>query len=96
MSALNGATAVLQLPVNGAATAVPTGGREQYVLTGTNGVVSDPQARLMYFVKDDALVLTWRIETDISDSWLLSYVDAATNKEVHGVVNYVQHAKYQV
>ena len=96
VAALNGATSILQLPVKGAATATPAGGKEQYILKGTEGAVSDPEARLMYFVKDDKLVLTWRVETDINDNWLLSYVDATTNEEVHGVVDYVQHAKYQV
>jgi len=89
-------TSILQLPVKGAAAAKPAGGKEQYVLKGTSGAVSDPEARLMYFIKDGKLVLTWRVETDINDNWLLSYIDATTNKEIQGVVDYVQHAKYLV
>lgn len=47
----------------------------------------------MYFVKEDGtLSLTWRVETDISSDWLLSYVNAETTAEVHGVVNYVSQA----
>lgn len=95
--ALTGAAEILQLPVQGDASAVSTDGVETYKLTGTSGAVSDPEARLVYFAKEDGtLALTWRVETDILDNWLLTYVDAETNKEVHGVVDYVAHATYQV
>jgi extracellular elastinolytic metalloproteinase len=67
-------------------------------LKGTSGAVSDPEAKLVYLVKEDGtLVLTWRVETDIMDNWLLTYVDAATSQEVHAVVDYVADiATYQV
>lgn len=95
--ALGEAATILQLPVEGDASAVATDRIETYKLTGTSGAVSDPEARLVYFVKGDGkLTLTWRVETDVLDNWLLSYVDATTNKEVHGVVDYVSHATYQV
>ncbi len=83
--------------MKGTATAEATGGTETYTLKGIEGAVSDPEARLMYFAKPDGtLALTWRVETDVNDHWLLSYVDATTNNEVFGVVDYVAHAKYQV
>jgi extracellular elastinolytic metalloproteinase len=51
----------------------------------------------MYFAKEDGtLALVWRVETDVRDNWLLSYVDAQNNAEVHGVVDYVAHATYLV
>lgn len=51
----------------------------------------------MYLVKaDGTLALTWRVETDVLDNWLLSYVDAKTNQEIHGVVDWVQDAKFKV
>lgn len=47
----------------------------------------------MYYVQTDGtLTLTWRVETDILDNWLLTYVDAETNSAVHGVVDYVAEA----
>ena len=96
-TALSGASSALQLPVQGKATAERLDGTEKYKLKGTKGAVSDPEARLMYFAKEDGtLALTWRIETDIMENWLLTYVDANTNTEVHGVVDYVAHAKYKV
>lgn len=43
------------------------------------------------------LTLTWRIETNIVENWLLSYVDAVTNTKIHGVVDYVSDfAEYNV
>ena len=85
---------MLELPVNvDGVSAVAKDRIETYSLTGTTGAVSDPEARLVYFVKEDGnLALTWRVETDIMDNWLLTYVDAETNEEVHGVVDYVAHA----
>ncbi|EGR44217.1 uncharacterized protein TRIREDRAFT_70800 [Trichoderma reesei QM6a] len=97
--ALKGAVDILGLPVKAdGATAEPTEGTEKYVLKGTSGAVSDPEARLVYLVKaDGTLSLTWRVETDVVDNWLLTYVDAATNQEVHGVVDYVaDFATYEV
>lgn len=95
--ALTGATKILQLPVTGESSAEAIDGTETYVLKGTSGAMKDPEARLVYFVKPDGtLALTWRVETDILDNWLLSYVDANTNEEVHGVVDYVAEATYLV
>lgn len=96
-SALTGATSILSLPVTGQASAEAIEGTEAYVLKGTSGAQKDPEARLMYYVKQDgSLALTWRVETDILDNWLLTYVDAATNDAVHGVVDYVAEASYLV
>ena len=96
-TALSGATQVLQLPITGEATAEPLDRIETYSLEGTSGAQEDPEARLVYFVKSDGnLALTWRVETDVLDDWLLSYVDASSNEEIHGVVNYVADATYEV
>ncbi|KAI1369752.1 extracellular elastinolytic metallo proteinase [Xylaria arbuscula] len=95
--ALEKATSMLQLPVTGQATAEATGETETYTLKGTSGAQKDPEARLMYFVKSNGeLALTWRVETDVLDNWLLSYVDATTNEEIHGVVDWVQDAQMRV
>lgn len=95
--ALSGATKLLELPVTGEASAEAAEGTETYTLKGTSGAMKDPEARLVYFAKPDGtLALTWRVETDILDDWLLSYVDATTNEEIHGVVNYVADASYLV
>ena len=98
MTALEGATNVLQLPVTAeGVTAEATDGQETYTLKGTSGAVKDPEARLVYFQKpDNTITLTWRVETDIMSNWLLTYVDAASKEQVHGVVDYSADASYQV
>ncbi|KAH7027945.1 extracellular metallo proteinase MEP [Microdochium trichocladiopsis] len=99
VAALDQAVTTFQLPIENAAaaSAEPTEGADDFVLTGTNGAQSDPKARLVYLVKsDNSLALTWRVETDVLDDWLLTYVDAENNSEVHSVVNYVAEAGFQV
>jgi extracellular elastinolytic metalloproteinase len=89
---------MLQLPIEaGEAKAEAAEGKETFTLKGTSGAMKDPEAKLVYLVKPDgSLALTWRVETDILSNWLLSYVDAGTNKEIHGVVDYSADAVYQV
>ena len=98
MRALKGAARKLQLPVTAeAASATPSGEKETYVIQGTSGTVTEPEARLVYFQTPGGnLVLTWRVETDILNNWLLSYVDADAPETVLGVVDYVADAQYQV
>jgi len=99
--ALKGATDILGLAIKTeSANAVSDSegkGTEHYVIEGTSGAESDPKARLMYIqTPENTLVLTWRVETDLYDDWLLSYVDASDAKKVYNVVNYVADAGYQV
>ena len=98
VDALKGATSMLQLPIEAdAATAESTDGDKAFVFKGTSGAVKDPEARLVYFqTAADGLKLTWRVETDILSNWLLTYVDATTNDQVHAVVDYSADASYQV
>jgi len=98
VDALKTATNMLQLPVEAEMASAETAeGKETFVFKGTSGAVQDPKAKLVYLVKSDGnLALTWRIETDIMSNWLLTYVDAATNEEIHGVVDYSADATYQV
>lgn len=98
VTALKGAINTLGLPVKAkGASAEAKPAKEQYRIKGTSGAEKDPEARLVYFVKgENDLVLSWRVETDIMDNWLLTYVDA-NGEEVHGVVDYVSDfATYQV
>lgn len=98
-SALKGAIDILGLPVEAKnVKADRKSGKETYTLKGTKGAGADPEAKLVYLTKaDGSLALTWRVETDVKDNWLLTYVDADTNKQVHGVVDYVSDfATFQV
>lgn len=98
VAALKGASNVLGLEISAdAATAKAEEALEHYTIEGTTGAQQAPKARLVYFQKEDkSLSLSWRVETDLKDNWLLSYVDATGASEVYGVVNYVSDATYQV
>lgn len=69
---------------------------EVYKITGSSGAVSDPKAKLVYFADGNSLTLSWRVETDILDNWLLTYVDAVTPEKILGLVDYVAEASYTV
>ncbi|PWY85466.1 extracellular elastinolytic metallo proteinase [Aspergillus eucalypticola CBS 122712] len=97
VAALRGARDVLQLPltIDNVSTEAADG-QNKYTFRQAVGAVSDPTAKLVYLVKPDGtLALTWRIETDMYEHWLLTYIDAETTT-VHGVVDYVADATYQV
>lgn len=98
VAALQGVTSTLALPISADdAVAVPEEATEHYVIEGATGTYSEPKAKLVYFQNDDStLTLTWRVETDITQNWLLSYVDAVTGKDILGVVDYVSQASYTV
>jgi extracellular elastinolytic metalloproteinase len=97
VEALKGASNTLQLSVStDDAAAEPEEEIEHYTITGSSGALSDPKAHLVYFQTKNSLSLSWRVETDISDNWLLSYVDAITPERVFGVVDYVAEASYTV
>jgi extracellular elastinolytic metalloproteinase len=100
VEALKGASSALALPiVANSATSEPEvqEAAETYVIKGASGTLKEPKAKLVYLQNSDGtLSLVWRLETDISDNWLLSYVDAASPKKVVGVVDYVTDASYTV
>ncbi|THC87627.1 hypothetical protein EYZ11_012928 [Aspergillus tanneri] len=98
IAALQGVKNTLKLSISvDSASTEASHEKESYTFKGTKGTVSDPKAKLVYFVKPDgSLSLTWRVETDVEENWLLSYVDAKDKDKVHGVVDYVAEADYQV
>ncbi|KAM0717776.1 hypothetical protein Q7P37_006108 [Cladosporium fusiforme] len=98
VEALQTASNVLQLSVKAdSATAEPTDGDDAFVIKGTTGAQKDPKAQLMYLqTPEGQLVLTWRVETDIESNWLLTYVDASSENEVHGVIDWAADASYSV
>ncbi|KAF7631368.1 putative extracellular elastinolytic metallo proteinase [Aspergillus flavus] len=98
VAALKFALTHLQLPITaGDVSAESTEHPHKYILRGTSGAVTDPKARLVYLVKPEGtLCLVWRVETDVDDNWLLTYVDAKTAEDIHGVVDYISEATFQV
>lgn len=99
VEALRGAASTLALPVqvDRAVAKAENAAGERYIFKDVTGTLSEPKARLVYFQNpDNTLTLTWRVETDISENWLLSYVDAVKPKEVLGVVDFVSSSSYNV
>ncbi|EZF72354.1 extracellular metalloproteinase 3 [Trichophyton soudanense CBS 452.61] len=98
VKALKGAVKALNLPVKSDNAKPKTiAGKESFEFMGTTGALSAPKANLVYLQKEDGtLALTWKVETDVGDNWLLTYVDAHNSETVHNVVDYVASAEYKV
>ena len=69
---------------------------DTYVFESTTGAHQAPKARLVYLKSEQGLDLVWRVETDMLDNWMLTYVDAIQGETVLGVINYAAHARYLV
>lgn len=70
---------------------------EQYEFNDVAGTERNPTARLIYFDKGRGdLHLSWRIEINAFPTWLVTYIDAGTGEEIHGVVVYGKPLTYEV
>jgi len=98
ITALKKLSSTLVLPITADAAVAVAGEKvEHYVLKGTKGAHSDPKAHLVYFQNaDKTLSLTWRVETDIVDNWLQTYIDAKSGEKILGVIDYVSDVSYTV
>ncbi|KAL2672933.1 hypothetical protein Neosp_013651 [[Neocosmospora] mangrovei] len=98
VTALKSTVEVLDLPVDASDAKAESKGDEHYTFAGTSGTVGKPEAKLVYLIDSEQnLKLTWRVETDVLDNWLLTYVDADKTEKVVGVVDYVADlATYEV
>ncbi|KAF9774253.1 hypothetical protein IL306_007776 [Fusarium sp. DS 682] len=97
VDALKDTVDVLSLPVEAGKAKAEKKSKNHYTFAGTSGTVSKPEAKLVYLVNENKeLKLTWRVETDVLENWLLTYVNAAKTDEVLGVVDYVNEATYKV
>lgn len=63
-----------------------------------DAVESPPDGQLVYYRNPSGgLVSAWRLETDVKDSWLTTYVDAENENNVLAVTDYVADSEsYQV
>ncbi|KAF2676204.1 extracellular elastinolytic metallo proteinase [Lentithecium fluviatile CBS 122367] len=98
LTAFRSAVNILDLPihdVSSGARVVATGDDEIHVIEGIVGCNTSPTVKRAYFSTNRDLFLTWRIELDMEENWLLAFVDATTG-EVAGVVDYTNGASYEV
>ncbi|KAI5778556.1 Fungalysin metallopeptidase-domain-containing protein [Geopyxis carbonaria] len=101
LDALKGAVKVQGYKIDTAeATAIPentlTGNAQSYVFEGVKGVEGSPKADLVYYATDDGVKLTWRLETDLDDNFMITYVNAQKSDDVVGALDYVADATYNV
>ncbi|KAL3443255.1 extracellular metallo proteinase mep [Aspergillus insuetus] len=96
--ALKGVVSALKLPITFSGLASKLlDGVQRFSFEGTSGALSKPVASLAYFVRSDKEIgLVWAVETDLGDNWLTSYIDGVSGKVVHGVVDYVASATFEV
>lgn len=99
IKALHIASEALDFPISGGVTADSSKKVDSVTIQGTSGAREDPEAKLVYFIRSDGdLALAWRVETRVTEQWLVSYVDAeeTSDPEILGVVDYISHATYEV
>lgn len=98
VSALKGVSDTLSLGIDASqAKAEPKEDVETFKITGSSGTLSEPVGKLVYFNDGNGgLKLTWRVETDVDENWLLTYVDAKSPGSIVGLVDYVADAEYTV
>jgi extracellular elastinolytic metalloproteinase len=98
ITALKGVSKILSLPITASsASSTKPGSSERYIIKGSTGAHEDPKANLVYFqTPGKPLTLSWRIETNLKNNWLISYTDAAAASKVFGVVDWVSDAIYDV
>ncbi|KAA8910910.1 extracellular metallo proteinase 1 [Sphaerosporella brunnea] len=73
-----------------------TGGRKSYVFVGVEGVKNEPKADLAYYTTEEGLKAVWRLETDLDDNYMITYVNANDANDVVGAIDYVSDATYRV
>ncbi|KAH7304728.1 Fungalysin metallopeptidase-domain-containing protein [Stachybotrys elegans] len=68
----------------------------KFTITGTTGADRDPVASLVYLNSGKGqLHLVWKVETVISFHWLVTYIDAVTDR-IHVVIDNSHRASYKV
>lgn len=63
-------------------------GQQEFTITDVEGVVGQPKAKLNYYVKDGEVKLTWKLDTDLDEAYMVTFVDAITG-EVADAIDWV-------
>lgn len=90
---------VLGLPIDAAEAQIVEESEQSFTVQGLSNVESPPDGQLVYYrTADGTLVSAWRIETDLGDNWLTTYLDAENDNNVLAVTDYVADTaeRYQV
>ena len=97
VTALKGISDTLALGIDASSATAAAKDDATFEISGSSGTLSKPVGKLVYFIDDSGtLKLTWRVETDIDNNWLVTYTDASAPGSIVGLVDYVQDAEYRV
>lgn len=96
VAAVTGVVETLALPIEPSEGDVIEDGA-RFTVEGLSNVESAPQGQLVYYRAGESLVPAWRVETDVGDAWLTSYIQADGSNDVIAVTDYVADSEsYQV
>ncbi|GAB7360845.1 hypothetical protein MBLNU230_g0831t1 [Neophaeotheca triangularis] len=96
-SALNSVVSTLNLPIDPEAGQLNVEEETSFSIAGASG--PQPNGQLVYYQNAQGeLVPAWRVETDLTDSYLTTYISAreSDSEEILAVTDYVADANYQV
>lgn len=97
LEALKGAAKLLKLPLDASQATVTKKQGDEYVIEKTKGAVSSPKVGLRYLIIDPKTIApVWRVETDVGNNWVVSFVDATDSNKVHAAFDYIVHASETV
>lgn len=51
---------------------------------------------MVYYATGNDVKAAWRLETDLDDSYMITYVNAKDAADVVGAIDYVSDAEYKV
>lgn len=88
---------VLNLPLNPAEANVVEESPTSFIVQGLSNVVAPPDGQLVYYrTAEGSLTPAWRLETDLDDSWLTTYIQAEGGNDILAVTDYVADNSYEV
>lgn len=58
--------------------------------------LQEPRADLVYYATGTGVKIAWRLETDLDESYMITYINAKDAADVVGAIDYVSDAQYNV
>ncbi|KAF2165924.1 hypothetical protein M409DRAFT_66876 [Zasmidium cellare ATCC 36951] len=88
---------VLALPITPSEGDYVEESQTSFTVQGLSNVVAPPAGQLVYYrTPEGSLAPAWRIETDLDDHWLTTYLQAEGGSEVLAVTDYIADNSYEV
>lgn len=88
---------VLALPITPSEGNIVEDSQTSFTVHGLSNVVTSPAGQLVYYrTTEGSIAPAWRIETDLDDHWLTTYLQAEGGSEVLAVTDYIADNSYEV